>query len=153
MEINFCTAGTSLTDLLKIHERTAVDHLGIRFTAMSTSTLWAEMPVDERTVQPYGILHGGASLLLAESLGSVASALIAGPLGGRPVGIEISGSHLRPATGGHVRGVCRPIRVGRGLHFWRIKIYNQDAEQCCDSRLTIKILRGGSSSSSGNGSG
>lgn len=144
MDINFCKAGTTLAELLKIHHGTAVDRLGIRFTAMAPDALWAEMPVDERTVQPYGILHGGASLLLAESMGSVASALIAGPLGGRPVGIEISGSHLRPATGGHVTGICRPLRVGRGLHFWRIAIYNAAGEQCCESRLTIKILRSGS---------
>jgi len=144
MEINFCKAGTSLAELVKIHHGTAIERLGIRFTAMAPASLWAEMPVDERTIQPHGILHGGASLLLAESMGSVASALIAGPLGGRPVGIEISGSHLRPAKSGFVTGVCRPLRVGLGLHFWRIAIFNRAGERCCESRLTIKILRSGS---------
>jgi uncharacterized protein (TIGR00369 family) len=144
MDINFFKGGMSLADLRELHRDTAVERLGIRFTAMAPATLWAEMPVDERTVQPYGILHGGASLLLAESMGSVASGLVAGPLGGRPVGIEINGSHLRPAGPGHVTGVCRPLRVGRGLHFWRISVYSAAGEHCCESRLTIKILRSGS---------
>lgn len=144
MEINFCKAGTSLHELAKMHQCTAVERLGICFTAMTGTALWAEMPVDERTVQPYGILHGGASLLLAESMGSVASALIAGPLGGRPVGIEINGSHLRPVSSGRVTGVCTPIRVGFGIHFWRVAIFDEAGEQCCESRLTTKILRTGS---------
>jgi uncharacterized protein (TIGR00369 family) len=146
VDINFCKAGTSLLELAQTHRGSAVESLGIEFTALGPRALWARMPVDERTVQPYGILHGGASILLAESMGSVASHLLVAPHGGRPVGIEVNGSHLRAARRGFVHGVCRPLRVGQGLHFWHIAVYNEDGEQSCDARLTIKILRAGSRS-------
>jgi len=114
--------------------------LGIRITAVGPDFLCGEMPVDERTVQPFGILHGGASIVLAETLGSWASYLVTadGP-GARVAGIEVSGSHVQAVSSGVVTGVARPVRLGRSLHFWRIDVRDQDNELCCSAKLTVKV--------------
>ncbi len=114
--------------------------LGIRVTAVGRDFIRAEMPVDERTTQPFGILHGGASVTLAETLGSIASwLLVSGEPGARVAGVEVSASHLKAAGPGTVTAVCRPLRIGRTLHFWRIGIYNARGERCCAARLTVSI--------------
>ncbi|MFC1689028.1 hotdog fold thioesterase [Pseudomonadota bacterium] len=114
--------------------------LGIRITAIGPDFICGEMPVDERTQQPFGILHGGASIVLAETLGSWASYLVAcdNPAA-RVAGIEVSGSHVRSVSSGTVTGVARPVRLGRSLHFWRIDIRDQDDKLCCSARLTVKV--------------
>jgi len=114
--------------------------LGIRITAMGPDFLCGEMPVDERTQQPFGVLHGGASIVLAETLGSLASFLAASDRPGtRVAGIEVSGSHVWSVNSGIVTGIARPVRLGRSLHFWRIDVRDQDRNLCCSARLTVKI--------------
>lgn len=117
--------------------------LGIRLTAVGPDFVCGEMPVDERTQQPFGILHGGASIVLAETLGSWASWLVCmDDPAARVAGIEVSGSHVRAVRAGTVTGVARPVRLGRSLHFWRIDIHDQDGELCCAAKLTVKVEHG-----------
>lgn len=113
--------------------------LGIQFTAIHENSLEATMPVDARTKQPLGLLHGGASCVLAETLGSVASGLVVG-WGERAVmGTEISATHLRSARQGRVIGVVKPIRLGGTIHVWDIQIRDENSELVCVSRLSVMI--------------
>jgi 1,4-dihydroxy-2-naphthoyl-CoA hydrolase len=133
--------GPFTTDALQeICRDTLVEHLDIRFTDFGDDWLKARMPVDRRTRQPAGILHGGASVVLAESLGSVASALCFDLAKFRAVGLEINASHLRAATGGHVEGICRPVRLGRTVHVWQIDVFDDNGRQVCTCRLTMAVL-------------
>jgi len=114
--------------------------LDIKIVAVGPDFICGEMPVDERTQQPFGILHGGASIVLAETLGSWASYLVASDKpGARVAGIEVSGSHVWSVRSGKVIGVARPVRLGRSLHFWRIDIRDQDNKLCCSAKLTVKV--------------
>jgi 1,4-dihydroxy-2-naphthoyl-CoA hydrolase len=114
--------------------------LGIRLTAIGPDFLCGEMPVDERTRQPFGILHGGASIVLAETLGSWASYLLmSDDPGARVAGIEVSGSHVRPVREGIVTAVARPLRIGSSVHFWRIDVRDGDGRLCCAANLTVKV--------------
>src|SRR5690554_521005 len=115
-------------------------HLGIEFVEMTEDHLVATMPVDDRTRQPYGILHGGASVVLAETLGSIASNLIVSEDGNIGVGMEVNANHLRPVSDGLVRGVCTPIHIGAKTHVWDIKIYEKHGKLNCISRLTVAIV-------------
>ncbi len=114
--------------------------IGIEFSEITDDSLSATMPVNERTKQPYGILHGGASVVLAETLGSIASNLIVDPDQFVGVGLEVNANHLRPVSSGHVRGVCTPIHIGRTTHVWDIKIYEKHGKLSCISRLTVAIV-------------
>lgn len=114
--------------------------LGIQFTRVEEDTLTATMPVDERTHQPAGILHGGASVVLAETLGSIASFMVIDPEKYQAVGLEINANHLRPVKSGLVTGVCKPLHIGAKTHVWEIKIYNDKGKMNCVSRLTVAIL-------------
>ncbi len=114
--------------------------LGIEFTELGEDFISARMPVYERTRQPYGILHGGASVVLAETLGSVASNLIIDSERLIGVGLEINANHLRPVKGGFVTGICKPIHIGGKTHVWDIKIYNEKGKMSCISRLTVAII-------------
>ena len=106
-------------------DHTIVDHLGIEFTDISTNSLSATMPVDRRTAQPIGILHGGASCVLAETLGSVAANLCVDPTTHYCVGLSINASHLRQAKlGESVTGTAKPLHIGRSTHVWAIEILN-----------------------------
>jgi 1,4-dihydroxy-2-naphthoyl-CoA hydrolase len=114
--------------------------LGIRITAVGPDFICGEMPVDERTQQPFGILHGGASIVLAETLGSWASFLVAcDDSGARVAGVEVSGSHVWSVSSGVVTGIARPVRLGRSLHFWRIDVRDQDDNLVCSAKLTVKV--------------
>ncbi|NCF24367.1 MAG: hotdog fold thioesterase [Gammaproteobacteria bacterium] len=121
---------------------TLLEHLGLALEGFGDDWIAVRMPVDHRTIQPYGILHGGASLALAESLGSLASVLcIEDPSTHTPVGIEINANHLRPvADGRYVIGTLSPIRIGRRMHVWNIEIRDPDEKLVCISRLTIMIV-------------
>lgn len=120
---------------------TLVENLGIEFIEIGDDYLVAKMPVDDRTVQPYRLLHGGASVALAETLGSVASTLAIEDLGKHmAVGVEINANHLRPATNGFVFGKVTPIRVGRQMHVWNIEIRDEDDKLVCVSRLTCAVV-------------
>jgi 1,4-dihydroxy-2-naphthoyl-CoA hydrolase len=130
-------------DLVQMNQRMEAGlerTLGIRITALGPDFISGDMPVDERTRQPFGILHGGASIVLAETLGSWASFLLmADHPGARVAGIEVNGSHLRAVRSGRVTGVARPLHLGRSLHFWDIDIRDADGNLSCSARLTVKI--------------
>ena len=116
--------------------------LGIRITAVGPDFICGEMPVDERTQQPFGILHGGASIVLAETLGSWASFLVTSDdAAARVAGIEVSGSHVWSVRSGYVTGVARPVRPGRTLHFWRIDISDVEGNLVCTAKLTVTVSR------------
>ncbi|MFZ5653092.1 MAG: PaaI family thioesterase [Pseudomonadota bacterium] len=121
---------------------TAARHLGIEYVAFGEDHLTARMPVDERTRQPYGILHGGASCLLAETVGSHASALCIDLEREYCVGLEINANHLRPVRDGHVYATARPIHLGRSTHIWDIRIRDDAGHLVCISRLTMMIRPG-----------
>jgi uncharacterized protein (TIGR00369 family) len=114
-------------------------HLGIVFTEMGEDYLRGSMPVDERTKQPYGLLHGGSSVLLAETLASMAANLCVDPADGQMVGLEINANHLRAMTSGTVTGTARPIHVGRGTQVWDIRIEDEQGRAVCVSRLTLAL--------------
>lgn len=98
------------------------------------------MPVDHRTIQPYGLLHGGASVVLAETLGSVAASLTLDLEKQICVGLEINANHLKSVREGKVRGVANPVHLGKSTQVWEIKIYNEAEQLCCISRITMAIL-------------
>ncbi|MEM8699317.1 MAG: hotdog fold thioesterase [Pseudomonadota bacterium] len=131
---------TSLETLTQVHQNTAVAHLGIEFVGTGPDWIKARMPVDHRTVQPMGILHGGASVLLAETLGSTASMAVVDFSKQTIVGQEINANHLRPASSGWVTGEARPIHLGRRSHVWSIEIRNDAGKLICISRLTVAVM-------------
>ena len=118
------------------------EHLGLTVEGFGDDWIAIRMPVDRRTIQPYGILHGGASVALAESLGSLASVLcIDDPSTHTPVGVEINANHLRPVPDGQfVIGKLSPVRIGRRMHVWNIEIRDPEDRLVCVSRLTIMIV-------------
>jgi 1,4-dihydroxy-2-naphthoyl-CoA hydrolase len=125
----------------ELHQHSIVGHLGIEFLEATDTYLTARMPVDERTHQPFGILHGGASVVLAESLGSTASVMrLKDPLTQRAVGLEINANHIRSVSSGWVYGKCTPIHIGRSTHVWDIRITDEQDRLVCVSRLTIAII-------------
>jgi len=129
-----------LDRLNQIRHNTAVAHLGIQFSAIGDDWMEATMPVDARTKQPAGILHGGATALLAETLGSVASVLIIDWPKQQAVGIELNISHLRSASQGVVTGRAAPIRIGRRTHVWDIRVRDEQEKLIAVARLTMAIL-------------
>jgi len=131
---------TNLTTLNQFSQATLVAHLGIEFTSVGADYLCARMPVDERTVQPFGLLHGGASVALAETLGSMAAACCIDLATHYPVGLEINANHIRSVTAGYVYGTARPIHLGSRTHVWEIKIEDEQQRLVCISRLTILIV-------------
>jgi uncharacterized protein (TIGR00369 family) len=122
---------------------TLIDHLGIVFTAAGDDWLQATMPVDERTKQPYGLLHGGASVVLAETLGSSAGNLCVDPTQQVCVGLEINANHLRAARSGVVTGTARALHVGRTTQVWEIRIEDEAGKPVCISRLTLAVVAKG----------
>jgi 1,4-dihydroxy-2-naphthoyl-CoA hydrolase len=114
--------------------------LGIQFTEIGDNYLKGTMPVDDRTRQPYGILHGGASVVLTETLGSVASNMVLDTKFKMGVGLEVNANHLRPVKSGLVTGICTPIHIGGKTHVWDIKLYNDKGKITCISRLTIAVV-------------
>ncbi|HEY0860392.1 MAG TPA: hotdog fold thioesterase [Pseudoxanthomonas sp.] len=119
---------------------TLVSNLGIVFSEAGEDWLRGTMPVDARTVQPYGILHGGASLALAETLGSVAGNLCVDTTREMVVGLEINANHVRAMRGGMVTGTARALHVGRSTQLWEIRIENDDGKLVCVSRLTLAVV-------------
>lgn len=120
---------------------TALEALGIEFTEIGDDYLTATMPVDNRTCQPFGLLHGGASVLLAESLGSTAANLCVDTDKFYCVGLEINANHLKAAkVGDVVTGITRCVHLGRSTQVWEIKISNQAGQLCCISRITMAVV-------------
>jgi len=114
--------------------------LGITFTELGEDYVRATMPVDGRTKQPFGLLHGGASVALAETLGSVGGWLVLPPGGGRTVGLEINANHVRAVREGHVTGTARPLHLGRTTQVWEIKIEDGEGRLSCVSRITLAVV-------------
>jgi 1,4-dihydroxy-2-naphthoyl-CoA hydrolase len=129
----------SIEELARIHVGTAVEHLGIEFLEVGTDFIKARVPVDTRTKQPYGLLHGGVSVVLAETLGSCGAAYSA-PEGHRAVGLDINANHLKGATSGWVTGITRPVHIGRTTQVWQIDMTNDAGEMTCVSRITMAVL-------------
>ncbi|WP_026042838.1 hotdog fold thioesterase [Pantoea sp. A4] len=129
----------TLEALNAMGENSLVAHIGIKFTVIGDDYLEATMPVDARTHQPFGLLHGGASVVLAESMGSVAGYLCVDE-GHSVVGIEVNASHHRSVSSGEVRGICRPLHLGRRNQSWQIEIRNGRDQLCCSARLTVAVL-------------
>ena len=114
--------------------------LGIEITEIGDNFIKGTMPVDQRTHQPVGILHGGASVVLAETLGSIASNLVLNPDKNMGVGLELNANHLRMVKSGLVTGICTPIHIGGKTHVWDIKLYNDVGKITCVSRLTVAVV-------------
>lgn len=130
----------SLDQLNSTSKETMVRHLGIEFTKIGDDYLEATMPVDHRTKQPMGLLHGGANVALAETLGSLASSLTIDQSKQACVGLEINANHIKAVRDGKVKGVAKPVHIGKTTQIWEIKIYNESDQLCCISRLTMAIL-------------
>ena len=129
----------SLPLLNQLNAQTAAAHLGIEITEIGDDFLRGRVPVDERTRQPFGILHGGVSVVLAETLGSCGAAY-ATPEGYRAVGLDINANHIKGVTSGWVTGVTRPVHMGRTTHVWQIDMHNEAGELTCVSRITMAVL-------------
>jgi len=132
--------GITLEVLNKLSANTMVDHLGITYTAIGEDYLEAKMPVDHRTHQPLGLLHGGASVALAETLGSIAAMLCLDTNLQYGVGLEINANHVKSVREGFVTGKVKPIHVGKKTHVWEIRITTEKNELVCVSRITMAII-------------
>lgn len=130
----------TLDELQRLNADTMAGHLDIRFTEIGPDYLRASMPVDSRTVQPFGLLHGGASVALAETLGSVASNCCVDSPRYYCVGQEINANHVRPARSGRVTGTARPVHLGGRSQVWDIRIEDEGGRLTCVSRLTMSVL-------------
>jgi 1,4-dihydroxy-2-naphthoyl-CoA hydrolase len=130
----------SLDQLNETSKQNMVSHLGIVFTALGDDFIEATMPVDFRTKQPMGLLHGGANVVLAETLGSIAASLTVNREKQAVVGLEINANHIKSVREGLVRGIAKPIHLGKTTQVWEIKIVNEANRLCCISRLTMSIL-------------
>ena len=130
---------STLEQLNAMGDGNMVGLLDIRFEAMTDETIAATMPVDSRTHQPFGLLHGGAAVVLAETLGSVAGYLCSEGEQ-KVVGLEVNANHIRSVRSGRVRGVCRALHVGSRHQVWQIDITDEQGRLCCSSRLTTAVI-------------
>lgn len=126
--------------LQQFSPNTMAEHLGIEWVELGDDFIKAKMPVDHRTRQPYGLLHGGASCVLAESIGSIASALVVDHRKLVCMGLEINANHVRSASEGWVTATATPLHLGLNTHVWDIKIHNEMNKLVCISRLTVAIV-------------
>ena len=129
----------SVEELHAIHKNTAPEHLGMEFLEVGDDFIRGRVPVDQRTKQPYGLLHGGVSVVLAETLGSCGAAYSC-PEGHRAVGLDINANHLKGVTQGWVTGITRPVHIGRSTQVWQIELRNDAGELTCVSRITMAVL-------------
>jgi 1,4-dihydroxy-2-naphthoyl-CoA hydrolase len=130
-----------LADFAGIRNNTMGGFLGMQFSEVGANFLKATMPVDDRTKQPYGLLHGGASAALAETIGSVASTYVVDHEKMMCVGIEINANHIRGVKSGIVTATCTPLHLGAQTHVWDIKIHDENEKLICVSRLTVAVLK------------
>jgi 1,4-dihydroxy-2-naphthoyl-CoA hydrolase len=134
----------SIEELNARRERTMVLHLGIEFTEIGDDFVRGTMPVDARTWQPYGLLHGGASVALAETLGSTGATMCVDAKSFQCVGQEINANHVRAARSGLVTGTARAKHIGGRSQVWVIDVVNEEGQLVCTSRLTMAVIRRGS---------
>ena len=130
---------TEIARLNALSKDTLIAHLGIEYTQIGDDFIQATMPVDSRTIQPHGLLHGGASVVLAETLGSVAANLAVAQ-DKVCVGLEINASHLRSIKSGIVTGIAKAVRIGRTVQVWQIDISNERQQLLCTARLTVSVI-------------
>lgn len=131
--------GITLESLNALNAGNMGEHLGIEFTAIGEDFIEAKMPVDHRTRQPMGLLHGGASVVLAETLGSVAANCALNPDTHYAVGLDINANHVKSATKGFVIGRTTPIHIGKSTQVWEIRVMNEGGGLCCISRITMSV--------------
>ena len=129
----------SVEILNQIHKDTAFEQLGMEMLEVGDDFITGRVPVDVRTRQPYGLLHGGVSVVLAETLGSCGAAFSC-PEGYRAVGLDINANHLKGATSGWVTGTAKPVHIGRTTQVWQIELKNEAGEMTCVSRITMAVL-------------
>lgn len=129
----------SVDILNELMPNTAGAHLGLEFLEVGDDFIVGRIPVDDRTRQPYGLLHGGVSVVLAETLGSCGAAFAA-PEGHQAVGLDINANHLRGVKSGWVTGTARPVHIGRTTQVWQIDLRNEDGDMTCTSRITMAVL-------------
>ena len=131
----------TLNDLRPLGPDTMASQLGMEWTAVGDDYIKMRMPVDNRTIQPYGLLHGGASCALAETVGSVASHFVIDNSKFICVGLDINANHVRGVRKGYVTATCTPLHIGASTHVWDIKIHDEKEKLVCISRLTVAILK------------
>lgn len=137
---SFLAKGITLKQLNDLSANTMVANLGIEFTEVGEDYLSAKMPVDSRTHQPLGLLHGGASVALAETLGSMAAAFCVDLKTQYCVGLDINANHIKGVKSGYVFGTTKPLHIGKKTHVWEIRITTEENELVCISRLTIAVI-------------
>jgi len=140
MQSSIWYSAPDLKQINLLNNNTLGQTLGINFIEIGNDFIVATMSVDERTKQPFGLLHGGANVALAETLGSVASLLVVNSELFIGVGIEINANHIQAVFDGQVKGVCKPLNIIGKNHVWEIKIYNDQNELTCISRFTCSII-------------
>jgi 1,4-dihydroxy-2-naphthoyl-CoA hydrolase len=133
----------SVEEMNSLHVGTLVEHIGIRFTECGDDFVRGTIPVDARTQQPYGLLHGGASVALAETLGSMGAIMCLDVEQYQCVGQEVNANHLRAARKGLVTGTARPVHLGGRSQVWVIDLVNEAGQLTCTSRLTVAVIRRG----------
>ncbi len=131
----------TIADLISLAPDTMSNHLGMEWVELGPDFLKMKMPVDERTRQPYGLLHGGASCALAETIGSIGSHLVMDASKNICVGLEINANHIRSARSGFVKATATPLHIGSGTHVWDIKIHDDENKLVCVCRLTVAVLK------------
>jgi 1,4-dihydroxy-2-naphthoyl-CoA hydrolase len=131
----------TLEQIIPLGEGTMSEYLGIEFIELGPDFVKGRMPVDHRTKQPYGLMHGGASCTLAETLGSIGAALAVDHTQFNCVGLEINANHIRSAREGYVTGIASPVHLGSSTQVWEIKIYDDSEKLVCISRLTVAVIR------------
>ena len=134
------TVTPDLDQMMAHSQKTAVSHMGIEYLEVGDDYVKGRMPVDERTVQPFGILHGGSSVVLAETLGSMAANYCLRKENQIAVGLDINANHIRSVTKGWVYGTARPVHIGGTTQVWEIKLENEEGKLTCISRLTMAVI-------------
>lgn len=135
------TRTPNLESFMESSKNTAVGHMGIEYLEVGDDYVKGRMPVDERTVQPFGILHGGASVLLAETLGSMAANCCLKSPDTVAVGLDINANHLRPVSKGWVYGTATALHIGSTTQVWEIRLENEEGKPTCISRLTMAVTK------------
>jgi 1,4-dihydroxy-2-naphthoyl-CoA hydrolase len=130
----------TVAQIQPLGRNTMAEHLGMEFTEVGEDFIKGRMPVDHRTRQPYGLLHGGASVALAETLGSVGAVLVVDRSKYNAVGLEINANHVRGVRDGYVTGTARPLHIGKTTQVWEIRITDERDKLVCVSRLTVAII-------------
>jgi 1,4-dihydroxy-2-naphthoyl-CoA hydrolase len=130
----------TVSELNKLCENTLVSHMDIKIEEVSDNTLTGSMPANETTQQPFGILHGGANCVLAETLGSIAANMVCDPKTHHAVGLNINTSHVKAVRNGRVKGVATPVHLGKTTHVWNIKTFNESDQLTSETQLTMMIV-------------